>query len=293
MSIDPIILGHNQFIGVDHLSQERARGRVDLFSDSQKILDVIKMSYELGGTGMMLSTHQRACQIMEAVGSEQELSRNMNFYPLIPYVQGYVRRANEMGVLGMLSDALQPASTSNKLKILFKGGINVMKKDLLALLSSLIDIELLPFNKFNVEAVFLHNVLTDLALSLNAKNIFEFYIDYINDNYGVKPAFGTMNFPMLVERFNEWGIKRPLVMASFNKIGFQMNPSREDCERILREYDVDVLAMSTLASGYLKPNEAYDYLFSLPNIRSVVVGVSSREHAIETFNIIQNNMGCK
>lgn len=293
MSIDPIILGHNQFIGVDHLSQERARDRVDLFSDSQKIVDVIKMSYELGATGMMLSTHQRAGQIMEAVGSEQELKRNMNFYPLIPYVQGYVRRANEMGVIGMLSEALQPASTSNKLKIFFKGGINVMKKDLLALLSSLIDVELLPFNKFNVEAVFLHNVVTDLALSLNAKNIFEFYIDYINDNYGVKPAFGTMNFPKLVERFDEWGIKQPLVMASFNKIGFQMNPSREECERTLREYDVDVLAMSTLASGYLKPNEAYDYLFSLPNIRSVVVGVSSREHAIETFNIIQNNLECE
>ncbi len=64
---------------------------------------------------------------------------------------------------------------------------------------------------------------------------------------------------------------------------FKMNPSREECERCLGEYDVDVLAMSTLAAGYLKPKEAYEYLFSLPNIKSVVVGVSTREHAEETF----------
>ena len=288
MSIDPIILGHNQFVGVDHLSQDRARDRIERFSDTQKILDVISCFYELGGRGMMLSTHQRATEIMRAIGSEPELSKNMNFYPLIPYAQGYIRRANEMGVVGMLNDVLGPASTSTKLKILFKGGINVVRKDFLNILSTLIDVELLPFKGFNTKAVFLHNVLTDLALSLKAQNIFEFYMDYIKDNYGVEPAFGTMNFARLVESFDEWGIERPLIMASFNNAGFQMNPSKDECERFLREYDVDVLAMSTLAAGYLKPKEAYEYLFSLPNIKSAVVGVSTKEHVEETFGIIKN-----
>ena len=288
MSIDPIILGHNQFVGVDHLSQDRARDRIERFSDTQKILDVISCFYELGGRGMMLSTHQRATEIMRAIGSEPEISRNMNFYPLIPYAQGYIRRANEMGVVGMLNDVLEPASTSTKLKILFKGGINVMRKDFLNILSTLIDVELLPFKGFNTKAVFLHNVLTDLALSLKAQNIFEFYIDHIKDNYGVEPAFVTMNFARLVESFDEWGIKRPLIMASFNSAGFQMNPSKEECERFLQEYDVDVLAMSTLAAGYLKPKEAYEYLFSLSNIKSAVVGVSTKEHVEETFGIIKN-----
>jgi len=290
MSIDPIILGHNQFVGVDHLSQDRARDRIERFSDSQKILDVISYFYELGGRGMMLSTHQRATEIMKVVGSMPEISKNMNFYPLIPYAQGYVRRANEMGMVGMLNDVLEPASTSTKLKILFKGGINVMRKDFLNILSTLIDVELLPFSGSNIKAVFLHNVLTDLALSFRAQNIFEFYIDHIKDNYGVTPAFGTMNFPALVSSFDEWGFKKPLVMASFNKIGFQMNPSREECERSFKNYDVDVLAMSTLAAGYLKPSEAYNYIFSLPNIKSIVVGISTKEHARETINIIRSHL---
>jgi len=291
MSIDPIILGHNQFVGVDHLSQDRARDRIEHFSDTQKILDVISYFYELGGRGMMLSTHQRATEIMRAINSETTLSKNMNFYPLIPYAQGYIRRANEMGMVGMLNDVLEPASTSTKLKILLKGGINIMRKDFLNILSTLIDVELLPFKGFNMKAVFLHNVLTDLALALKAQNIFEFYMDYIEDNFGATPAFGTMNFATLIKNFEEWGFKKPLIMASFNKIGFQMNPSREECERCLKEYDVDVLAMSTLASGYLKPKEAYEYLYHLPNITSYVVGVSSREHADEIFRHINNREG--
>jgi len=78
MRIDPIILGHNQFIGVDHLSQDRARNHTERFSDTQRILDVVKIFYDLGGTGMMLSTHPKAMTIMEAIGSEPELSKKLN-----------------------------------------------------------------------------------------------------------------------------------------------------------------------------------------------------------------------
>lgn len=291
MNIDPIILGHNQFIGVDHFSQDRARDRVQLFSDTEKILNVVRDFYDLGGTGMMLSTHPKTKAIMDAIGSDPVLSKNINMYPLIPYAQGYVRKANEMGMIGMLKDVLEPASTSAKFKILLKGGMNVLNQDFFNTISTFIDVEMLPFTGFNVKAIFLHNVLTDLALSMNSQKVFEFFVDYIKDNYNAVPAFGTMNFARLVESFDEWGIEKPLVMSSFNKAGFQMNPSREECERCLSEYDVDLLAMSTLASGYLKPKEAYEYLFSLPNIKSVVVGVSSKEHAQETFGIIKRYLG--
>jgi hypothetical protein len=89
---------------------------------------------------------------------------------------------------------------------------------------------------------------------------------------------------------NEWAIDEKVIMAPFNKVGFQMNPSREECEEALRECKHDVIAMSTLAAGYLKPAEAYEYLFRLPNIRSVVVGVSSKKHAEETFRLLNDRM---
>lgn len=290
MKLDPIILGHNQFIGVDHFSQDRARSRTQTFSDTHKIVDIIDCFYDLGGRGMMLSTHPKTRDIMEAVGQNSRLAQNMSFYPLIPYAQGYIRKANEKGITGMVTETLSRASTSEKFKIMFRGGINVLRRDFISMLSTLIDVELLPFKGFNVNAIFLHNVLTDLALAFKAQNVFEYYIDHIRENYNVTPAFGTMNFVRLVETFEEWGLEKPTIMTSFNKAGFQMNPSRESCERCLSEYDIGVLAMSTLAAGYLKPEEAYEYLFSLPNIESVVVGISTKEHARETIKLIHSHL---
>lgn len=287
-SIDPIILGHNQFIGVDHMSQDRAKTRMEQFSDIQRIIEIIDFSSNMDVNGMMLSTHPKTKTIMDAIRSRPELSKKMSFYPLIPYVQGYVKKANEKGMIGLINDVLEPASISNKFKLVLKGGASLLNRDFMSILGTAIDIELLPFKDVNVKAVFLHNVFTDLALSLNSKEVFELFISHVEDNYGVTPAFGTLNFARLVTKFDEWGIHKPLIMASFNKVGFQMNPSREECERCLSEYDVNVLAMSTLAAGYLKPTEAYEYLFSLPNIKSVVAGVSTQEHAQETFNIIRN-----
>ena len=289
MTIDPIILGHNQFIGVSHLSQDAARARIEKFTNLENAANIVEFSLELGVKGMMLSTHPRAEEILYIL-KEKGLAEELNFYPLLPYAEKYVRKANEKGIAGMLNDILKQGDFRKKLKILFQGGLGVLQKDYEKLIGTLIDSELLAFQDLNNKAIFLHNVFTDLGLGLGAKEVFEFYIDYIKDNYGAIPAFGTMNSARLVKTFDEWGIKKPLVMASFNKVGFQMNPSKEECEKALQQYEVDILAMSTLAAGYLKPKDAYEYLFSLPNIKSVVVGVSKKEHAKETFEIINQYM---
>ncbi|AEH07276.1 hypothetical protein [Methanothermococcus okinawensis] len=285
-NIDPIVLGHNQFFGVNHLSQDAARSRVEKFSQMKNIGDVIKYSLDNNVKGMMLSTHPKAKDILSYLKNEG-LADEINFYPMLPYAQGYVRKANEKGVMGLFNEIFGSVSTSKKLKILFKGGMGVLQQDIGKLLSTLIDIELIPFNDLNVKAVFFHNVFADLALAMDAEEIFGTYIDHVKDEYDAIPSFGTFNFARMVMKFDEWGFKKPLIMASFNKVGFQMNPSKEECERVLNEYDVDVMAMSTLAAGYLKPKEAYEYLGTLPNIKSVVVGVSTKEHADETFGLIR------
>lgn len=41
----------------------------------------------------------------------------------------------------------------------------------------------------------------------------------------------------------------------------------------------------------LQSKDAYVYLFSLPNIESVGVGVSTKEHAEETFRVIREYGG--
>ena len=83
------------------------------------------------------------------------------------------------------------------------------------------------------------------------------------------------------------GIENPLLMAPFNEIGFQMNPSKEEAEKTLKLIPSRTIAMSTLAAGYIHPKNAYKYLSSLSKIKSVVVGASTENHIKETVDFIK------
>ena len=75
-------------------------------------------------------------------------------------------------------------------------------------------------------------------------------------------------------------------MTAVNKKGFLMNPSRDQVVEDISNSSHTVLAMATLASGRLLPEEAYSYI-SNTAVKNVVVGLSSPKHADETFGIIK------
>jgi hypothetical protein len=96
-----------------------------------------------------------------------------------------------------------------------------------------------------------------------------------------------------VDKFRHWGIDfgEVVIATAFNGVGFQMNPSREECERALADVNFPcVIAMSVLAAGYLKPAEAIDYVLTLPNLKGVVVGVSKEHHARDTFKLLEERL---
>ncbi len=285
-NIDRILLGDNPLMGVDHLSQERARLRG--IATAKNIVELLEFAYNVNVRGFVVSTHPQLKGIIEYLLKYTDLKEKIRFYPILPYAYGYVRQMTEKGIVATITDALAPASVYEKARIMFSGGLSLIKKDTKGLLKTFIDVELLPLNEVNIKCVFLHDVLTDLALSLNLREIFELFIEHIKDKYKVRAGFVTKNFARLNRQLNEWNIEKQVIMAPFNKVGFQMNPSREECEEELRKCNHDVIAMSTLAAGYLKLDEAYDYLFRLPNIKSVVVGVSNKKHAEETFKLLHS-----
>ena len=279
----PIVLGHNAFFGVDHLSASRGAAKAVSFADPDRILGMIETAREHGVQGMMMSTHDRAAPLCSVIKQKSDLAQDMIFYPLLPYIQKYVTRANEVGMANVVFESLKGSTLSERLSFLWKGTKGVVAKDVDSILGALMQLELTPFKGLRLGAVFLHDALTDLALALGLREIFEFYIEEIDRRYDSTGAFATKNLPTLIARFAEWGLPAPVVMTHFNKTGFSMNPSRELCEAAVENNDVHVMAMSTLASGYLTPAEAYEYLARFDNIESVVVGVSSPAHAAETF----------
>jgi hypothetical protein len=288
--LEPIVLGHNAFFGVDHLSADRGAERAAYFAQPSRVVDVIRAAVDAGAGAMMMSTHERAGPLSEAIASNAGLRDRLAIYPLLPYAQKFVTRANEVGMINVVMDMISGTSIAEKSKMIWSGGKAVLKRDAFSVLSMLIQVELKVFSKLNMPVVFLHDALTDLALCFGLKDIFAFYIEEIDRLYSAQGAFATKNLPMLLARFHEWGMATPVVMTHFNAAGFHMNPDREACERAIEEHEVNVMAMGTLASGYLTPSEAYPYLRQFRNIRSVVVGVSSPQHVAETFGAIQASL---
>ena len=275
-----ILLGDNPFFGIDHLSQEKARNRMKILSSYEKISDVMEFVSDLGVKGFVVSTHPHLKYLIKHMKENTKLLEKFDFYPIIPYAQGYVAKVSEKGIVNTIGDILSTGTTQDKLKIILKGSTGFIRKDFEKLFQTFIDVELLPLSGVNKKVIFLHNVVTDLAIGLGMKKIIETFINHIEKHYGVEPGLVTINFTKLIKTLEEWNLKIPTIMAPFNSIGYQMNPSKKDCENYLSKNNV--IAMNVLAGGYLKPAEALEYVSKL-GINSLVIGMSTKEHAQETI----------
>jgi hypothetical protein len=283
-------LGDNPFFGVDHLSQERAREKARQSQNFDNMLDVIDYSIKAGANGMVVSTHAKLKDFINYSILRSELINKMEFFPILPYVQGYVLKVNEKGLLRTVMDILSPhVGLHKKIRIMTKGGLGAIRKDFFELFKVLIDTELMKLQNLNIKKVFLHDVLTDLALSLNLATVFKVFQEHLHDEYEIEAGLVTKNFPKLAYMLGKWDLNFATIMTSFNKVGFQMNPTRELCEKSLLEYRGEIIAMSVLAGGYLQLNEAHEYIVSQPKIKKVVIGMSSIVHAQNSLQVFLGN----
>jgi len=263
-----ILLGDNPFFGIDNLSQERARKRMSRLNDFDKITDLMDFVYALGVKGFVVSTHPQLKNLIIHMEKNTTLLKKFDFYPILPYAQGYVTKATEKGILNGMIDILSSGTIKSKLKIVLQGSFGFLMKDINKLLDTFIDIELMNLHKVRKKIIFLHDGITDLALGLGMKNVFEIFQEHIKDHYGVEAGFVTKNFPRLSKSFENWNISSPYIMTSFNPIGYQMNPTKTECEKYIKNRKI--IAMNVLAAGYLTPQKSFQYISKL-DINSVVI----------------------
>ena len=287
--IDRIVFGDNQFFGINHMSQEKSLQLSEKFYDIKSIYKVYDIAIECGINAMMLNSNERAEEICAYFRKNKNVYGNLNWYPSIPYPHKYANVVSEKGLFPALNEILfSNNSATGLLGMITKGASAVMFKDAIKILQMLVDIEMKMFNGLNVKTVFLQNVITDLLLGYNVRLVFEEYCSYIKKKYNVLPGFITINLPYMVNKFNEWGIQDVVICSSINKIGYTMCPSKESYEEIIRNNDSDkiqIMAMSTLASGAIPPKEAYDYI-KTQQIQSIVFGASSKKNIEESVKLI-------
>lgn len=287
INIDRIILGDNQFFGVNHMSQDKGRASEQKFKDINEIKRMLYYALDNGVKGIMFSTHPSIYQITDMMRKDPAIKKEFNIYVNVPYIVKYMTMINKMGAYRTIKQVLCGQSLGEKAAYMCKAGWNVLTGNYLKITNRLVDAEMNPFYGLNVKAIFLHNILCDLALGYNMINVIKNFHDYIQKKHGAIPAFGTINYPRFCKLLADANIPEALVMTSLNKRGFLMNPSRIATEDAIKKTKHTVLAMATLASGSIPPREAYEYVFSIPGIKHVVVGLSSKEHADETFKILR------
>lgn len=141
----------------------------------------------------------------------------------------------------------------------------------------------------NFVSLLMHELVTDMALGLEMDWLVRAHVEF-NVSAGMRPGFNTSNLPHLVKKFEDWGIslEGSVIAAPFNAEGFQMCPSREECERVLGDLErSQVIGFSILAAGHLNYSDAIEYVTRLPNLSGVAVGVSRMEQARSTFKRLQ------
>lgn len=282
--MDRLLFGDNQFFGVNHMSEEKARAQAMRFQDIQAIIDVLDSAHDEGVQSFMCTTHDRIAQVCDHMRADPERYKDFKFMPCMPYAHKYANAVTEDGMLGALKRFMPDEGFLNAA---VRGGMSLATKDIEGITTLLIDAEMKMFAGLQTPVIFLQNVVVDLLLGLGFKDAFRIFAEHVKKRYNAEPGFITMNLPKLLDVLDELGIENPIVCANINKIGFRMSGGFEAYEAALRGRKFRAIAMSVFASGAIAPKEAIEWVCEQPNIEAIVFGASSRGNIRNTRELVQ------
>jgi hypothetical protein len=281
--MDRLLFGDNQFFGVNHMSEEKARAQAMRFQSLDAVIEVLDAAYDAGVRTFMCTTHERIALVCDHVRANPDRYADFTFYPCMPYAHKYANAVTEDGMLGALKRFLPDEGLFDAA---VRGGSSMAKKDIEGVTTLLIDAEMKMFEGLRTPVIFLQNVVVDLLLGLGFKDAFRIFADHVRRRYDAEPGFITMNLPALLPVLEEQGIENPTVCSNINKIGFRMCGGLEAYETALRERRFRAVAMSVFASGAIPADEAIEWVCEQPNVESIVFGASSARNIQSTRDLV-------
>lgn len=287
--MDPLLFGDNQFFGINHMSEEKARMQAMRFQNVDAIMEVLDAAYDAGVRTFMCTTHDRVSEICDVMRANPKRYEDFIFYPCMPYAHKYANAVTDHGMVGALTHFMPE---DGLMRTVMKSGKALATKDIEGIVQVLIDAEMKMFKGMNTPVIFMQNVFTDLLLGLGFNKSFKMFHDHIIKTYNAEPGFITMNTPMLYAALEEQGIRNPIVCSNINKIGFRMSGGLDAYLHTLKTKEIRAIAMSVLASGAIPPAEAIEWLSEQPNIQSLLFGASSKRNIESTRDLANKYMGC-
>lgn len=282
-TMDRVLFGDNQFFGVNHMSEEKARAQAMRFQDLDAVMAVLDNAYDAGITTFMCTTHERIEKVADRVRSNPERYADFTFFPGMPYAHKYADAVTESGMLGAVRKFLPEEGIMNAM---LRGGASLARKDIEGLITLLVDAEMTMFRDLKTPVIWLQNVVVDLLLGLGFDDAFTIFANHVKKRYNAEPGYITMNLPMLLGTLDRLGIENPIICSNINKIGFRMSGGIEGYREVLESHRFRAVAMSVFASGAIPAREAIEWISEQPNIEAIVFGASSKANIVSTKQLV-------
>lgn len=278
-----IILGDNQFFGVNHFDLEKGEKTKLKFDTTKKIELFINDSLQIGLDGFMINSNEKGYEIINA--SKFDSAKEIHYS--IPYPHKYASMVNENGMMSLFGHVIKNTSFIKNLI----GGIKLVATQNLKSITPLaLNLEV-PKKLKKGSYVYMQNIITDLLLGMGRGDILIEFIKSVT-KMGYKPGIITLN-PIMFDKLlkNEEGadwLKDLIVCFNINKEGFNVFPSLEAVEYFIESRPkYKLMGMSIFASGAANIPHSINYIKKL-KLDYVVFGSSRVENIKSNFNLFND-----
>ena len=110
--LDKVILGDNQFFGINHRSQDKAEEMLKRFSNLDNIFEVYDNAFDCGVKAVMLNSNEKAVAICDRFRANKSKYGDVAWYPSIPYAYKYANMVNELGIFPAVNEVLFKGNTT-------------------------------------------------------------------------------------------------------------------------------------------------------------------------------------
>ena len=278
-----IILGDNQFFGVNHFDLKKGEKTKNKFDDISKIEEFIKKSHKIGLDGFMINSNDLGYKLIANISFE----KNKEIHYSIPYPHKYANMINETG---MLSLGIHVIKNTTIIKNTFACFKFLFTRNLKHIIPLILDIEV-PKNLEKGSYVYLQNVITDLLLGIGREDLILAFINSVIE-MGYKPGIITLN-PVLLNKHlvhtdKTYLLKDLIVCFNINKEGFNVFPNLQNVEELIKsKTQYKLMGMSIFASGAGNIPSSIDYIKDLP-LDYVVFGTSKLPNVESNMRLFKN-----
>ena len=279
-----IILGDNQFFGVNHFDLKKGEKTKNKFDNSTKIEEFINKSHKIGLDGFMINSNDLGYKLI----ANSSFDKTKEIHYSIPYPHKYANMINETGMLSLGRHVIKNTSvvknTLAGLKFLFT-------RNLKYVIPLILDIEV-PKKLEKGSYVYLQNIITDLLLGIGREDLIFAFIKAVIE-MGYKPGLITLN-PVLLNKHLENSdiahlLMEVIVCFNINKEGFNVFPNLEKVEELIKsKIRYKLMGMSIFASGAGNIPSSIDYIKQLP-LDYVVFGTSKLSNVESNLKLFKNS----